>query len=68
MRQITKSASKTVFLIIAIAMCIGLFTGNVSEENFILLAGSAFTYYFTKSKSNGVDDSVEETDDTKFTG
>jgi len=47
MANIFKSASKIVFLVITFSACIGFFVGRLSEANFMLLAGSAFTFYFT---------------------
>lgn len=54
MTKIFTSASKIVFLLITIAACIGFFTGRLSEANFMLLAGSAFTFYFTNKNETVV--------------
>lgn len=45
--KILQSASKFVFVVLAVASCVGLFTGNISENNFMLLATSAFAFYFS---------------------
>ncbi len=44
--EILKSASKIVFILLAIAACAGFFFGMLSENNFMILAGSAFSFYF----------------------
>jgi len=46
---ILKSASKIVFLLIAISACIGFFLGKLDPKDFMVLAMAAFTYYFSKS-------------------
>lgn len=48
MQKIVSSASKIVFIMLALAACIALFLGKVSENNFMLLAVSAFSFYFSK--------------------
>lgn len=50
-RPIYKSASKVVFISIALATCVALFTGEISQENFMLLATGAFSYYFANKSS-----------------
>lgn len=54
--EIIKSASKIVFVLMASATIAGLFVGRISENNFMLLAGSAFAFYFSNkpTDSNGV--------------
>ncbi len=46
MSAIFSSASKLVFLMIAVTLCAGLFAGKISQDNFIYLAASVFSYYF----------------------
>lgn len=46
MTNIITSASKIVFILMAIAGCAGFFTGHLSENNFMILAGAAFSFYF----------------------
>jgi len=41
-----KSASKIVFMLIALTVCIGFFIGTLNENNFMILAGCAFSFYF----------------------
>lgn len=45
--EILKSASKTVFVLMAIATVAALFLGKVSGEQFLVLAGMAFSFYFS---------------------
>lgn len=47
MQHILKSASKLVFVIMALAACIGFFTGKLPQESFMLLCSGAFTFYFS---------------------
>lgn len=51
-RPIYKSASKVVFIALAITACFALFQGVIKEENFMLLATGAFSYYFANKKQN----------------
>jgi hypothetical protein len=56
MRNIVTSASKIVFLLMALAVVVGFFMGRLSENNFMILAGGAFTFYFAnkgESKRDG---------------
>lgn len=46
MKKIFESASKTVFFMIALTACVGFFFGRVSENNFMILATGAFSFYF----------------------
>jgi hypothetical protein len=50
---ILKSAAKMVFVLLAISACIGLFTGHISEQNFMLLATAAFSFYFANKGDGG---------------
>jgi len=45
--NIMKSASKIVFITLAIGATVGFFTGNLGEDNFMILAGMAFAFYFS---------------------
>ena len=40
------SASKLVFLMIAVTICIGFFTKIIDQDNFMYIAGQVFAYYF----------------------
>lgn len=70
MKQIFTSASKVVFLLLTITSSLGFFFGLLSEANFMLLAGSAFTFYFTnknetiiRKKDNASELDTETTSD-----
>ncbi len=45
--DILRSASKTVFVLMAIATVAALFWGKISGEQFLVLAGMAFSFYFS---------------------
>lgn len=46
MQNIITSAAKIVFILMAVAACAGFFLGALSENNFMILAGAAFSFYF----------------------
>lgn len=54
--KILESASKVVFVILALALVLLTFTGKVEAKDFIMLTGMAFTYYFTQAKNKKQDD------------
>lgn len=45
--KILQSASKIVFLIIALTACIGFGFGILESKDFMVLAGMAFGFYFS---------------------
>lgn len=45
--EILKSASKIVFILLALTACIGFFWGKLDPKDFMVLAGMAFTFYFS---------------------
>lgn len=45
--KLVTSAAKLVFILLTVAACVGLFLGKISEANFMILAGSAFAFYFS---------------------
>ena len=47
MEKIYTSASKLVFLLMAIAVTAGLFTNHIDPKDFMILASAAFTFYFS---------------------
>jgi len=47
MEEILKSASKIVFILMALSTCVGFFLGLLTGEQFMLLSGMAFTFYFS---------------------
>lgn len=44
--MIFKSASRIVFILLAVALVVLTFTGKVEAKDFITLTSMAFTYYF----------------------
>ena len=47
MNDLLSSAAKIVFILMAIFSGIGFFLGLLSEANFMLLTGMAFSFYFS---------------------
>jgi len=47
--NILKSASKIVFLLIALTACVGFFTGKLEATDFMVLGALTFGYYFQKN-------------------
>lgn len=45
--KILESASKIVFVLMALAVIVGLFVGRIDPKDFMILASMAFTFYFT---------------------
>ena len=45
--KILESASKLVFLLIAVTACAGFFFGKLESQDFMVLAGMAFGFYFS---------------------
>jgi putative solute:sodium symporter small subunit len=41
------SASKLVFLMLALTVCVSFIIGKLEAKDFMLLAGMAFTFYFS---------------------
>ena len=48
--EIIKSASKIVFILMALASVAALFYGKISGEQFMVLTSMAFAYYFGRNK------------------
>lgn len=46
MNNIISSASKIVFIMMALGVHAALFTGKITGEQYMVLAGMAFTFYF----------------------
>jgi hypothetical protein len=46
MSKIFTSASKIVFLLIALTACVGFFIGRLEAKDFMMLASMAFAFYF----------------------
>ena len=47
MPNILQSASKIVFVLLAVSACVGFFLGMLESKDFMVLAMSAFTFYFS---------------------
>jgi hypothetical protein len=45
--KILQSASKIVFLALTVTACVGFFLGKLESKDFMVLAISAFTFYFS---------------------
>jgi len=52
MNSILQSASKIVFILLALSACAGFFIGKLEAKDFMLLAGMAFTFYFSMPSTN----------------
>jgi len=46
MENIISSASKIVFIMMTLGVNAALFTGKITGEQYMVLAGMAFTFYF----------------------
>lgn len=47
MMKIITSASKLVFVMLAVAACLGFFLNKLPADQFMLLVSGAFAFYFT---------------------
>ncbi len=52
MKNIYSSASKIVFILMAVATIAGLFYGKVDQKDFIILTSMAFSFYFANKGDN----------------
>ncbi len=53
MQNIISSASKIVFILMAISASAAFFLGKLDQNNFMILAGAAFSFYFAnKGEAN----------------
>jgi hypothetical protein len=52
MKNIYSSASKIVFILMALATIAGLFYGKVDPKDFMILASMAFAFYFANKGEN----------------
>lgn len=68
--KILTSASKLVFLLLAITACIAFFFGKLESKDFMLLAVSAFTFYFSNKGETPTNTTTTTTatTDTKSVG
>lgn len=46
MKSIYSSASKIVFILMAVATIVGMFYGKIDAKDFMILASMAFSFYF----------------------
>lgn len=53
MNKIIKSASKIVFLLLAITACGGFLFGKLEPKDFMVLAISSFSFYFAYKGNDG---------------
>ena len=51
MKNLLTSASKIVFILLALTACAGFFLGKLESKDFMVLAGMAFTFYFSNKGS-----------------
>lgn len=47
---ILSSASKIVFILMAVAVVVGVFANKIDPKDFVGLASMAFVYYFTRQQ------------------
>ena len=47
------SASKIVFIMLALTACIGFFFGKLESKDFMVLAGMSFSFYFANKGEIG---------------
>lgn len=53
MSKIYTSASKIVFILMAIAVVVGMFYEKVDPKDFMILASMVFSFYFANKGDNG---------------
>jgi hypothetical protein len=53
MQSISNSASKIVFILMALAAAIGMFIGKIDPKDFLTLVSMAFTFYFSSKGDSG---------------
>lgn len=52
MVNILESASKLVFIMLAVVVCAGFLLGRLEAKDFMMLAGMSFTFYFSYKSDN----------------
>jgi hypothetical protein len=52
MKNIFSSASKLVFVLMAVATIAGMFMGRIDAKDFLVLVSMAFTFYFANKGEN----------------
>lgn len=53
MLKIFSSASKIVFIMLAVTACVGFFYGKLESKDFMVLAGMSFSFYFANKGEIG---------------
>ena len=53
MKNILSSASRIVFILLALVACIAFLIGRLEAKDFMLLASMAFAFYFSKRDGDG---------------
>lgn len=48
MKNVTRSASKIVFILMAVGINVALFVGKINGDQYMTLAAMAFSFYFSK--------------------
>jgi len=56
MRDILKSPAKIVFIVITLTACAGFFVAKLSEDNFMLLAVSCFSFFFSFKGTGNIEE------------
>jgi len=55
MQNIFESASKIVFIMMALGVNLALFSDKITGEQFMMLSGMAFTFYFANKGDKNSD-------------
>lgn len=53
--EILKSASKIVFILLAVTACVAFMIGRLGASDFMMLASMAFAFYFANKGETGTD-------------
>lgn len=59
MSKLISSASRVVFIIITLTACAGFFLKILDADNFMILAASAFSYYFGSRQVQKPEEPIE---------
>jgi len=59
MSKITTSASKIVFILLALSACVGFFMGILEAKDFMVLAISAFSFYYANKPTNNAGEIIK---------
>lgn len=61
-RPVWQSATKIVFLILTVALVVGLFVWKVKDTDFIILVGQVFAFYFGQKYGQANAQQSQQTD------